>query len=111
MQQYFNLNSSQQAQERVKVQKLENQWYRLLLQSQDWNLENIRIPLADAYFSMINKYLQITFRQFDRMKDNPEYYSQEIQNIKSQIQNIYALAENYEEKVVSMPESFLSYFE
>ena len=111
MQQYFNLNSSQQAQERVKVQKLENQWYRLLLQSQDWNLENIRIPLADAYFSMINKYLQITFRQFDRMKDNPEYYSQEIQNIKSQIQNIYALAENYEEQVVSIPESFLSYFE
>lgn len=111
MQQYFNLNSSQQAQERVKAQKLENQWYRLLLQSQDWNLENIRIPLADAYFSMINKYLQITFRQFDRMKDNPEYYSQEIQNIKSQIQNIYALAENYEEQVVSIPESFLSYFE
>ncbi len=111
MQQYFNLNSSQQAQERVKVQKLENQWYRLLLQSQDWNLENIRIPLADAYFSMINKYLQITFRQFDRMKDNPEYYSQEIQNIKSQIQNIYALAEIYEEQVVSIPENFSEYFE
>lgn len=111
MQQYFSLNSSQQAQERVKIQKLENQWYRLLLQSQDWNLENIRIPLADTYFSMINKYLKISFAQFDRMKDNPDYYYQEMQNIIKQINNIYALAEIYEEQVVSIPENFSEYFE
>lgn len=109
MQQYFSLNASQQAQERIQAQRLENQWYRLLLQSQDWGLEDIRITLADKYFTMINQYLQITLRQYDKMKDNPEYYQQEMQNISVQLQNIYTLAEVYEENLIPIPEHLLEY--
>lgn len=111
MRQYFSLNTSQQAQERINVQKIENQWYRLLLQSQDWNLEDLRIPLADEYFTMINTYLQITFRQLEKMNQKPEYYSAEIENIKLQLQNIYNLAETYEEELISIPEQLLVFFE
>jgi hypothetical protein len=109
MQQYFALNTSQQAQDRIQIQKLENTWYRLLLQSQDWGLEHIRITLADKYFTMINQYLQITLRQYDKMKDNPEYYQQEMQNISVQLQNIYTLAEVYEENLIPIPEHLLEY--
>ena len=111
MQQYFSLNTSQQAQDRVQIQKLENNWYRLLLQSQDWGLEHIRIHLADKYFSMINQYLQITLRQFDKMTENPEYYYQEIENIVIQLRNIYSLAEVYEENLPPIPEKLLVFFE
>ena len=104
MQQYFSLNTSQQAQDRIQIQKLENTWYRLLLQSQDWGLEHIRITLADGYFTMINQYLQITLRQFEKMTENPEYYYQEIENIVLQLRNIYSLAEEYEEKLIPIPE-------
>jgi hypothetical protein len=108
MRQYFTLNTSQQAQDRIRLQRLENNWYRLLLQSQDWGLEHIRIHLADQYFTMINQYLQITLRQFDRMKENPEYYLQEMQNIISQLQNIYSLAQDYEESLTPLPEHLMS---
>lgn len=111
MQQYFALNTSQQAQDRIQIQKLENNWYRLLLQSQDWGLEHIRIHLADKYFSMINQYLQITLRQFDKMTENPEYYYQEIENIVIQLRNIYSLAEVYEENLPPIPEKLLVFFE
>lgn len=111
MQQYFSLNTSQQAQDRIQIQKLENTWYRLLLQSQDWGLEHIRITLADEYFTMINQYLQITLRQFEKMTENPEYYHQEIENIILQLQNIYTLAEIYEEKLIPIPEKLLVFFE
>ncbi|MEE1302807.1 MAG: DUF2723 domain-containing protein [Bacteroidales bacterium] len=111
MQQYFALNTSQQAQDRIQIQKLENTWYRLLLQSQDWGLEHIRIHLADKYFSMINQYLQITLRQFDKMTENPEYYYQEIENIVIQLRNIYSLAEVYEENLPPIPEKLLVFFE
>jgi hypothetical protein len=110
MRQYFTLNTSQQAQDRIRLQRLENNWYRLLLQSQDWGLEHIRIHLADQYFTMINQYLQITLRQFDRMKENPEYYLQEMQNIISQLQNIYSLAQDYEESLTPLPEHLMEYF-
>ena len=111
MQQYFTLNTSQQAQDRIQMQKLENQWYRLLLQSQDWGLENVRITLADGYFSMINQYLQVSFRQFAKMVENPEFYEQEIENIKLQLNNIYSLAEIYEEELMPIPENLLEYIE
>lgn len=111
MQQYFSLNTSQQAQDRIQIQKLENNWYRLLLQSQDWGLEHIRIHLADKYFSMINQYIQITLRQFDKMTENPEYYYQEIENIVIQLRNIYSLAEVYEENLPPIPEKLLVFFE
>ena len=111
MQQYFSLNTSQQAQDRIQIQKLENTWYRLLLQSQDWGLEHIRITLADEYFTMINQYLQITLRQFEKMTENPEYYHQEIENIILQLRNIYTLAEIYEEKLIPIPEKLLVFFE
>lgn len=110
MQQYFSLNTSQQAQDRIQIQKLENTWYRLLLQSQDWGLEHIRITLADGYFTMINQYLQITMRQFEKMIENPEYYYQEIENIVLQLRNIYSLAEEYEEKLIPIPEKLLEFF-
>lgn len=110
MQQYFSLNTSQQAQDRIQIQKLENTWYRLLLQSQDWGLEHIRITLADGYFTMINQYLQITMRQFEKMTENPEYYYQEIENIVLQLRNIYSLAEEYEEKLIPIPEKLLEFF-
>ncbi len=110
MQQYFTLNVSQQAQDRMQIQKLENTWYRLLLQSQDWGLERIRITLADEYFTMINQYLQITLRQFEKMAENPEYYYQEIENIVLQLRNIYSLAEEYEEKLIPIPEKLLEFF-
>jgi hypothetical protein len=110
MQQYFALNTSQQAQDRIQIQKLENTWYRLLLQSQDWGLEHIRITLADGYFTMINQYLQITMRQFEKMIENPEYYYQEIENIVLQLRNIYSLAEEYEEKLIPIPEKLLEFF-
>lgn len=111
MQQYFALNTSQQAQDRIQIQKLENTWYRLLLQSQDWGLEHIRIHLADKYFSMINQYLQITLRQFDKMTENPDFYYQEIQNIVTQLQNIYTLAQDYEENLTPIPEKLMEYFQ
>lgn len=111
MQQYFALNTSQQAQDRIQIQKLENTWYRLLLQSQDWGLEHIRIHLADKYFSMISQYLQITLRQFEKMAENPEYYYQEIENIVIQLRNIYSLAEVYEENLPPIPEKLLVFFE
>ena len=110
MQQYFSLNTSQQAQDRIQIQKLENTWYRLLLQSQDWGLEHIRITLADGYFTMINQYLKITLRQFEKMTENPEYYYQEIENIVLQLRNIYSLAEEYEEKLIPIPEKLLEFF-
>ena len=110
MQQYFSLNTSQQAQDRIQIQKLENTWYRLLLQSQDWGLEHIRITLADGYFTMINQYLKITLRQFENMTENPEYYYQEIENITLQLRNIYSLAEEYEEKLIPIPEKLLEFF-
>lgn len=111
MQQYFALNTSQQAQDRIQIQKLENTWYRLLLQSQDWGLEHIRITLADKYFTMINQYLQITLRQFEKMTETPEYYYQEIQNIVTQLQNIYTLAQDYEENLTPIPEKLMEYFQ
>lgn len=111
MQQYFSLNTSQQAQDRVQIQKLENTWYRLLLQSQDWGLEHIRITLADKYFTMINQYLQITLRQFEKMTENPDFYYQEIQNIVTQLQNIYTLAQDYEENLTTIPEKLMEYFQ
>lgn len=111
MQQYFALNTSQQAQDRVQIQKLENTWYRLLLQSQDWGLEHIRITLADKYFTMINQYLQITLRQFEKMTENPDFYYQEIQNIVTQLQNIYTLAQDYEENLIPIPEKLMEYFQ
>jgi hypothetical protein len=58
---------------------------------------------------MINQYLQITLRQYDKMKDNPEYYQQEMQNISVQLQNIYTLAEVYEENLIPIPEHLLEY--
>lgn len=111
MQQYFALNTSQQAQDRIQIQKLENTWYRLLLQSQDWGLEHIRITLADKYFTMINQYLQITLRQFEKMTENPDFYYQEIQNIVIQLQNIYTLAQDYEENLTPIPEKLMEYFQ
>ncbi|MEE1322220.1 MAG: DUF2723 domain-containing protein, partial [Bacteroidales bacterium] len=111
MQQYFALNTSQQAQDRIQIQKLENTWYRLLLQSQDWGLEHIRITLADKYFTMINQYLQITLRQFEKMTENPDFYYQEIENIVIQLRNIYSLAEVYEENLPPIPEKLLVFFE
>jgi hypothetical protein len=111
MQQYFSLNTSQQAQDRIQIQKLENTWYRLLLQSQDWGLEHIRITLADKYFTMINQYLQITLRQFEKMTENPDFYYQEIQNIVTQLQNIYTLAQDYEENLTPIPEKLMEYFQ
>lgn len=111
MQQYFALNTSQQAQDRIQIQKLENTWYRLLLQSQDWGLEHIRITLADKYFTMINQYLQITLRQFEKMTENPDFYYQEIQNIVTQLQNIYTLAQDYEENLIPIPEKLMEYFQ
>ena len=111
MQQYFALNTSQQAQDRIQIQKLENTWYRLLLQSQDWGLEHIRITLADKYFTMINQYLQITLRQFEKMTENPDFYYQEIQNIVTQLQNIYTLAQDYEENLTPIPEKLMEYFQ
>ena len=110
MQQYFSLNTSQQAQDRIQIQKLENTWYRLLLQSQDWGLEHIRITLADGYFTMINQYLKITLRQFEKMTENPDFYYQEIENIVLQLRNIYSLAEEYEEKLIPIPEKLLEFF-
>ena len=111
MQQYFALNTSQQAQDRIQIQKLENTWYRLLLQSQDWGLEHIRITLADKYFTMINQYLQITLRQFEKMTENPDFYYQEIQNIVTHLQNIYTLAQDYEENLTPIPEKLMEYFQ
>ena len=111
MQQYFALNTSQQAQDRIQIQKLENTWYRLLLQSQDWGLEHIRITLADKYFTMINQYLQITLRQFEKMTENSDFYYQEIQNIVTQLQNIYTLAQDYEENLTPIPEKLMEYFQ
>ncbi|MEE1112688.1 MAG: hypothetical protein UH077_05825, partial [Bacteroidales bacterium] len=111
MQQYFALNTSQQAKDRIQIQKLENTLYRLLLQSQDWGLEHIRITLADKYFTMINQYLQITLRQFEKMTENPDFYYQEIQNIVTQLQNIYTLAQDYEENLTPIPEKLMEYFQ
>ena len=111
MQQYFALKTSQKAQDRIQIKKLENTWYRLLLQSQDWGLEHIRITLADKYFTMINQYLQITLRQFEKMTENPDFYYQEIQNIVTQLQNIYTLAQDYEENLTPIPEKLMEYFQ
>ncbi|MBR5254598.1 MAG: DUF2723 domain-containing protein [Bacteroidales bacterium] len=111
MQQYFSLNISQQAQDRIQIQTLENNWYRLLLQSQDWGLEHVRITLADQYFTIINQYLKITFRQFEKMIEIPDFYYQEIQNIVAQLQNIYTLAQDYEENLIPIPEKLMEYFQ
>jgi hypothetical protein len=44
------------------------------------------------------------------MKENPEYYLQEMQNIISQLQNIYSLAQDYEESLTPIPEHLMEYF-
>lgn len=104
--QYFSLSERQQSQERIEVFTLINQWLRLIEQAEESNSEQIRIPLADKYFTVVNPYLQITFRQLERMLQKPEVYQNEIEHTLQQIDRIYAMAQEYEEPICELP-SFL----
>lgn len=103
---YFSLNERQQSQERIEIFTLVNQWLRLIEQAEEINSEQIRIPLADKYFTIINPYLQITFRSLERMLQKPDIYQNEIESTLQQIDRIYAMAREYEEPICDLP-SFL----
>ena len=100
---YFSLNERQQSQERIEIFSLVNQWLRLIEQAEESNSEQIRIPLADKYFTIINPYLQITFRTLEKMLQKPDVYQNEIERTLQQIDHIYAMAEEYEESICDLP--------
>ncbi len=98
-----NQNYSQQAQERPEVFQVMNQWLRLLIQAEEMNLEEIRIPLAERFFPIMNPYLTISFAHMERMSKKPEIYATELERMSNQIYEIYALAAAYEEAIITPP--------
>ena len=72
-------------------------------QAEEFDLEDMRVMLADSYFSVINPYLQITFRQVERLFAQPGLYVEEIDKTLEQLNRIYALAQEYEEPICSPP--------
>lgn len=104
IQAYNNLNSRQQSQERIEAQNTMEQWLRLIKQSEDFNLESIRIELADRYFNVINPYLRATFPQLERMFEKPDLYAEEIERTLQLLGLVYDMAEVYEETLTSLPE-------
>lgn len=94
---YNGNGQKQQAQERLEIQSRMYDWLRLILQSQDWGLEQIRIALADSFFYVVGDYLQVTHNQIERMRKNYEYYEDEILKAEFQMREIYSLAATYEE--------------
>jgi DNA repair ATPase RecN len=100
---YTKLKSRQQSQERVEMQNLIGQWLRLINQAEDFNLENIRISLADEYFNVIDGYLKTSFEQLERMWQRADFYSEEINRTLEQLNIIYGMAEAYEEQLREPP--------
>ncbi len=100
---YQGLTDRQQSQQRIETLTLIDQWLRLIAQAEEFDLEDMRVMLADSYFSVINPYLQITFRQVERLFAQPGLYVEEIDKTLEQLNRIYALAQEYEEPICSPP--------
>lgn len=68
----------------------------------DWGEEEMRVSIAESFFTMIRPYLEITYRQKKMMQiNNEEFYLQEIENIDNMLEQIRGFANVYEE---SLPE-------
>lgn len=101
---YSHLSSRQQSQERIEAQNTIEQWLRLIRQAEDFDLEIIRIELADGYFNVINPYLRATFPQLERMFEKPDLYAEEIDRTLQLLGLVYDMAEVYEETLTPLPE-------
>ena len=101
---YSHLSSRQQSQERIEAQNTIEQWLRLIRQAEDFDLEIIRIELADGYFNVINPYLRATFPQLERMFEKPDLYAEEIERTLQLLGLVYDMAEVYEETLTPLPD-------
>ena len=101
---YSHLSSRQQSQERIEAQNTIEQWLRLIRQAEDFDLEIIRIELADGYFNVINPYLRATFPQLERMFEKPDLYAEEIDRTLQLLGLVYDMAEVYEETLTPLPD-------
>ncbi len=104
MQFYLTATPSSQAQQRPEAFNLVNQWLRLLTQAEEMGFEDIRIPLAESYFPITQQYLSVIFQRMEQMILQPELYEEEIRRQISQIEEIYALSEVYEEPLPPLPD-------
>ena len=94
---YITLSPYQQSQLRLEMQELVFSWINYCDNAEEANLETLRIELADNIFEYLPTYLHICKGQLERLGKNPEYYSEEIAQLRNLISLIYISGKKYEE--------------
>lgn len=94
---YITLSPYQQSQLRLGMQELVGSWISYCDNAEEYNLEELRIELADNIFDYLPTYLYICKGQLERLEKKPEYYSEEISQLRTLISAIYSFGKKYEE--------------
>ena len=96
---YILLSPKNQSQNRLEAQKLIGSWINLCDISEQWELEYLRVLLANRLFDYLTPYVYICSDQLKKLNENPEYYADEIDRLNTLLESIYAFANKYEEKL------------
>lgn len=102
MERYFHGTVRFQSEQRLEAAYKVSYFMDLCVLAGDWGEEEMRVSIAESFFTMIRPYLEITYRQKKMMQiNNEEFYLQEIENIDNMLEQIRGFANVYEE---SLPE-------
>lgn len=96
---YNNGTIRYQSQTRIEAMKAISYYLKLCILSEEWGLEDMRIKISNSFFSVIQPFLEVTYRQKQIMKLNDAYYEDEIKRVDDLINNIKDLASRYEEEI------------
>ncbi len=88
-----------QAQNRLEAARQIGFYLNLCIMCENWGLEDLRIDVSEALFSVINPYLEISHRQKKMMQLNEDWYSAEIDKMDELINQIKDFASHYEEEL------------
>lgn len=96
---YILLSPTNQSHNRLEAQKLIGSWINLCEISEQWQLESLRVLLANRLFDYLTPYVYICSDQLKKLNENPEYYADEIDRLNTLLESIYSFADKYEEKL------------
>ncbi|MBP1631028.1 MAG: rane protein [Bacteroidetes bacterium] len=96
---YLNLSPKHQSKNRLHEQKLIAYWINLCDITEEWELEELRVQLADGVFEYLSPYVLSCYEQLSRLKAKPLYYESEIKNLEDLLNDINTFAKKYEEPI------------
>ncbi|MDR1847217.1 MAG: DUF2723 domain-containing protein [Bacteroidales bacterium] len=105
MRYYLNLKDSFKAHERWEAEKIMTNWLYLCLFIDDNKLDDLREDLTADFFNYASEYLKICYDYLETIKDNSDFYKEEIEKTTALVKGILDLGKAYEEKLPQPPAS------